>query len=143
MTESLPFLALFTAVTGCLYVLVMRTFRRLRVLRRMRLAGGAAKRWRVEETFAERSADIRGAMGHGLGLLGAFMPLGEDDRAKIETSLRRAGFQSAGNLTVMLGAKASCLLAGFVAGGAVSVVLLPGVAAGRSDCSPARWPASC
>ncbi|MXY55503.1 MAG: type II secretion system F family protein, partial [Gammaproteobacteria bacterium] len=98
------------------YLLVDRLILRLHIARRLGLAAGGAGRSRVELNLAQRSADIKGFFGRVFALLGAFLPLGEDDRRKIATALRRAGFRSANTTTVVLGAKAAALLGGLLVG---------------------------
>ena len=51
--------------------------------------------------------------------LGGLLPLGDEDRQKIGTALRRAGFRSTHTIAAVLGAKAACLLAGLATGIAV------------------------
>ena len=109
------------------FLLVDELTLRLRVARRLGLAGGGTGRSRVELNIAQRSADIRGLFGRGFAALGGFLPLGEDDRRKIATALHRAGFRSANTTTVVLGAKAAALLLGLVVGLATVPPLIVGV----------------
>ena len=44
------------------------------------------------------------------------MPLGQDDRRKIASSLSRAGFRSSDAVTIVLGAKVACLFSGLLVG---------------------------
>ena len=108
------------------YLLVDRLIVRVRMARRLGLAGGGTGRSRVELNLAQRSADIKGFLGRVFGVLGAFLPLGEDDRRKIATALHRAGFRSANTTTVVLGAKAAALLLGLVVGLAMVPPLVMG-----------------
>lgn len=100
---------------------------RLRVARRLGLAGGGVGRTRVELNLAQRSAEIKGSLGRAFAVLGGFLPLGEDDRRKIATALHRAGFRSGHTTTVVLGAKVAALLVGLVTGMATVLPMLPGV----------------
>ena len=88
---------------------------RSRLTRRVQMAGGQSS-VRLENRLADSAAGVRGALERALSLLGAFMPLGQDDRRKIATALSRAGFRSANAITVVLGAKAASLLGGLVVG---------------------------
>lgn len=100
---------------------------RVRVARRLGLAGGGIGRTRVELNLAQRSAEIKGVLGRVFAVLGGLLPLGEDDRRKIATALKRAGFRSANTTTVVLGAKAAALLLGLVAGLATVPPMVVGV----------------
>ena len=82
---------------------------RSRLMRRVQMAGGKTST-SVESRLVEGAAGLRGAMKRILTKLGSLMPLGEDDRRKIASSLNRAGFQSSDAITIVLGAKIACLL---------------------------------
>lgn len=110
---------LLLAVLSALGILVFFTVRgvvdRLHVSRRLQLAEGRGED-RIEKRLAEGAAGVRGAAERVLTALGGLMPLGEDDRLKIAASLQRAGVSSNNAVTVVLGAKLACLLAGLVVG---------------------------
>lgn len=126
MSADLSLVAAFVGVVALVYLLVVRVIVRTRLARRMGLAAGRGKRTAIEARLASQSASIKGVLGGLLGVLGAAMPLGDDDRSKIAVSLRRAGYESANSLTVMLGVKALCLIVGLVAGLALVVGYIPG-----------------
>ena len=98
---------------------------RSRMARRLQLAEGRKPK-RTESRFAKGTAGMKGAAERMFTILGAFMPLGEDDRRKISLSLQRAGFGSANATTVVLGAKFVCLIFGLVAG----LIFLPSMKPG-------------
>lgn len=112
-------LLIFAGVVAVILLLINRAVERVRVARRVNLAMGSRGRSRVEARFVERSADIRGRLGNVLAGLGGLLPLGDEDRQKIGTALRRAGFRSTNTIAAVLGAKAACLLAGLATGIAV------------------------
>lgn len=120
MTRDLLLLLVLSLTGGLVFVFVRRLFDRLHMARRLQLAEGRVEE-RVENQLADSVAGVRGAAERALAVLGGFMPLGEEDRAKIATSLQRAGIQSNNAVTIVLGAKLACLLAGLVIGMVVIV----------------------
>lgn len=119
-------LVIFAVVVAVILLLINRAVERVRVARRVNLAMGSRGRSRVEARFVERSVDLRGRLGSALAGLGGLLPLGDEDRQKIGTALRRAGFRSSHTIAAVLGAKAACLLAGLVTGIAVVPSLVTG-----------------
>lgn len=109
--QAAMFLVFVGVVTGLL-LLINRISARMRVARRLKLIFPS----RTEARLVERAADIYGLFGRLLAGLGGLLPLGEDDRRKIELALQRAGFRSGNTITLVLGAKAGCLLIGLVLG---------------------------
>ena len=88
---------------------------RARVARRVQMAGGKTST-SVESRLAEGAAGLRGGTERILSALGALMPLGQEDRQKIASSLSRAGFRSSESVAVVLGAKVIGLLSGVLVG---------------------------
>lgn len=119
MAELLTREVLVFAVLSALGILVFISVRavvdRLQVSRRLQLAEGRGEE-RIEHRLAEGAAGVRGAAERVLTVLGGLMPLGEEDRQKISASLHRAGISSNNAVTVVLGAKLACLIAGLVVG---------------------------
>ena len=100
---------------------------RRRVARRLRFAGGADQESRVQSRIAEGMTGVRSGLGRVLGVLGTFMPLGEEDQQKIAVGLQRAGFRSPNAVTFVIGTKVASLLVGLVGGGLAASTLYPGV----------------
>ena len=119
-------LALIGVIVATLAVL-SRSLLRIRMARRLKLASGGVRRGSTEPTLAERSAEFRGGLGRVFAALGALMPLGEDDRQKISTAVRRAGLRSSNAATVVLGTKATCVLVGATTGLVAGPALQPGL----------------
>lgn len=113
-------LAVLSALGILVFVSVRALVDRLRVSRRLQLAEGRGGE-RIEHRLAEGAAGVRGAAERVLTALGGLMPLGEEDRQKIATSLQRAGISSNNAVTVVLGAKLACLVTGLVVGMVVIV----------------------
>lgn len=118
---------LVTALTVALLILVSSAMNRRRVAQRLRLATGSDRESRVQSRIAEGMTGVRSGMERVLGVLGTFMPLGEEDQQKISVALQRAGFRSANAVTFVIGTKVACLLAGLVGGGLAASTLYPGV----------------
>ena len=100
---------------------------RIRIARRLNLVVGGTGRTAIEARLMGRSANIKGFFGRVLAGLGALLPLGEDDRAKIAVALGRAGYRSSNATAVVVGAKAACVLGGLVAGLVLLPPLVPGL----------------
>lgn len=115
MMRDLLLVGVLTVLGGLVFFSVRRLFDRLHLSRRLQIAEGRMDE-RVDLQLADSMAGVRGAAERFLAALGGLMPLGEEDRAKIATSLQRAGIQSQNAVTVVLGAKLACLLAGLVVG---------------------------
>ena len=81
-----------------------------------RADGGRKDLHQRGEPFGGRRAGLRGGTERILSALGALMPLGQEDRQKIASSLSRAGFRSSESVTVVLGAKVIGLLSGVLVG---------------------------
>ena len=113
---------LVTAVPVSIAVLALfsRLRLRARLASRLRLAAGTTGRVR-DAGIAQSSLELRGKLARLLAILGRLMPLGGEDREKIAVALRRAGQDGPGVVTIVLGAKAACLLVGIVFG----LVVLP------------------
>lgn len=113
--QEMLLLAVLSALGILVFFAVRGVVDRLQVSRRLQLAEGRGED-RIEKRLAEGAAGVRGAAERVLTALGGLMPLGEDDRLKIAASLQRAGVSSNNAVTVVLGAKLACLLAGLVVG---------------------------
>ena len=94
----------------------------MRISGRLRIARGESSRVGID-VLAVRQAAMASAVGRMLAALARFMPLGEKDREKISSALRRAGFETSQAIAVMLGAKFALVMLGIVSG----VFFLPGV----------------
>ncbi len=108
-------------------VLVSAMVSRRRVAGRLRMATGGNQESRVQSRLAEGMTGVRSGLERVLGVLGTFMPLGEEDQQKIAVGLQRAGFRSANAVTFVIGTKVACLLIGLVGGGLAASTLYPGV----------------
>ena len=123
-------LLLAVAVPGVgVFFLVRILGDRSRLARRLRLAEGKTGEGeaRLSSRLTEGMAGARGGLERVFTALGALMPLGEDDRRKIAVGVERAGFQSSNAVTIVLGAKFTCLLLGLAAGILMLSGYLPGV----------------
>ena len=118
---------LLGALCWALFILVGAAMDRRRVARRLRLAGGADQESRVQSRIAEGMTGVRSGLERVLGVLGTFMPLGEEDQQKIAVGLQRAGFRSPNAVTFVVGTKVACLLVGMAGGGMAASTLYPGV----------------
>lgn len=115
MTETVVAASFAVAFGVGVFWIVQSLLDRSRFAKRMEMAGGQTQVG-FESRLADSAAGVRGAAELVLAKLGAFMPLGPDDRRKITTALGRAGFRSANAITVVLGAKVACLLSGLALG---------------------------
>lgn len=115
MMRDLLLLLVLSTLGGLVFIYVRRLVDRLQLARRLQLAEGRVED-RVEHQLADSVAGVRGAAERVLTALGGLMPLGEDDRAKISASLHRAGFRSNNAVTIVLGAKLTCLVTGLIVG---------------------------
>ena len=120
-------IVLLTALTVALLLVVTSAMNRRRVAQRLRLATGGDQESRVQSRIAEGMTGVRSGLERVLGVLGTFMPLGEEDQQKIAVGLQRAGFRSANAVTIVIGTKVACLLLGLVGGGLAASTLYPGV----------------
>ena len=116
MTGSQLALLMVTVPVGmAMLALLSRLRLRARLANRMRLLAGDAGPAR-DSGLAQGSVELRSQLARILGRLGRLMPLGGKDREKIVAALRRAGYDGAGVVATVLGAKFACLLVGMVAG---------------------------
>ncbi len=100
---------------------------RSRMTRRLALAQGERPKGGMETRFAIGAAGVKGALERVFTVLGAFMPLGEDDRRKIALKLSRAGYRSTNAVTIVLGTKFVCMAAGLGGGLVVLSPMQPGL----------------
>ena len=123
------FLALLAALAlgAGIFALVSHLMDRSRMARRLQLAEGRKPKKRTGRRFAKGAAGVKGAAERVFAVLGAFMPLGEEDRNKIARSLQQAGFASSNAVAIVLGAKFVCLLVALVAGPIFLSPLKPGM----------------
>ena len=112
--------ALFVAMVVAVHVAILRIRFKRQMARRARFAAGTPRRRVRLNAWTDRSADIRGVANTALSALGVLLPMGDEDRAKIATSLGRAGFRAGNALAVVIGIKAICVLAGLIAGAGVA-----------------------
>ena len=115
MISTITNVVVAVALAIGVFRLVAALWDRSRLARRVQMAGGVTS-VSVESRLVEGAAGLSGVMKSVLARLGEFMPLGQEDRLKIATSLGRAGFQSSDAVTVVLGAKVACLLSGLIVG---------------------------
>ena len=127
MTVQTVFIILVAITTGSTLIVLSTTLSRRRVARRMQLAIGSSRESRVQSRIAEGMTGVRTGLERVLGVLGTFMPLGEEDQQKIAVALQRAGFRSSNAVTFVIGTKVACLLIGLVGGGLFASTLFPGV----------------
>lgn len=127
MTAEVVFIILVAITTGSSLIVLSTTLSRRRVARRMQLAIGGNRESRVQSRIAEGMTGVRTGLERVLGVLGTFMPLGEEDQQKIAVALQRAGFRSSNAVTFVIGTKVACLLIGLVGGGLAASTLFPGV----------------
>ena len=118
---------LLGALCWALFILVGAAMDRRRVARRLRLASVSGHESRVQSRIVEGMTGVRSGMERVVGVLGTFMPLGEEDQQKIAVGLQRAGFRSPNAVTFVIGTKVACLLIGLVGGGIFASTLYPGV----------------
>lgn len=114
MTEQYGVAALIAiAVVGMvMFVIWTRVRARREMARRLRLATGNA----AKSVEGQIGAGLRGGMGAAMGALSQLMPLGDEEREKIRSALRRADIDSDTALAAVVGAKVSCVLLGIIAG---------------------------
>ena len=128
MTPQTFAIILLACLVVSVLVLVSLTINRRRVAGRIRLAtGGDDHESGVQSRIAEGMTEVRSGLERVLGVLGTFMPLGEEDQQKIAVGLQRAGFRSANAITFVIGTKVACLLIGLVGGSLAASTLYPGV----------------
>lgn len=101
--------------------------RQIRIGRRMKLAVGVRGEARRRVSMAESTAGVRSNLSSAFAALGGFMPLGDEDRAKLAVNLQRAGFHSSNALGVMFGVKFVCIGAGLLLGFSVAFSTLSGL----------------
>ena len=129
MIDQLAGMAALVVLVVGVYAWTSKLVTRARVARRIGLGTGVRRLAAVEEAFAVRSAAIQNKAGKALTALGAFFPLGDDDRAKIARSLQRAGFRSSNSVTFVLGIKAAGVVIGLIGGIVGSGLYVEGLAA--------------
>ena len=127
MTVQTIFIILVAITTGSSLMVLSTTLSRQRVARRMQLATGGNRESRVQSRIAEGMTGVRTGLERVFGLMGTFMPLGEEDQQKIAVGLQRSGFRSSNAVTFVIGMKVACLLVGLVGGGLAASTLYPGV----------------
>ena len=120
-------IVLLATLTVALVMILSSAMNQRRVAQRLRLATGGDQESRVQSRIAEGMTGVRSGLERVLGVLGTFMPLGEEDQQKIAVGLQRAGFRSANAVTFVIGTKVACLLIGLVGGGLAASSLYPGV----------------
>ena len=118
---------LLGALCWALFILVGAVMDRRRVARRLRLASASDQESGVQSRIVEGMTGVRSGLERVVGVLGTFMPLGEEDQQKIAVGLQRAGFRSPNAVTLVIGTKVACLLIGLVGGGMAASTLYPGV----------------
>ena len=118
---------LLGALCWALFILVGAVMDRRRVARRLRLASASDRESGVQSRIVEGMTGVRSGLERVVGVLGTFMPLGEEDQQKIAVGLQRAGFRSPNAVTLVIGTKVACLLIGLVGGGMAASTLYPGV----------------
>ena len=120
-------IVLLATLTVALVMILSSAMNQRRVAQRLRLATGGDEESRVQSRIVEGMTGVRSGLERVLGVLGTFMPLGEEDQQKIAVGLQRAGFRSANAVTFVIGTKVACLLLGLVGGGLAASTLYPGV----------------
>lgn len=113
---SAPAMLVITVVlvlAAVLFWLLTTVLDRRRMTTRLRLALGGEGRRVADVAIGE---ELRGGIGRFLGRLSRLMPLGDEDRAKIKLSLRRAAHDNEQTLSLVLGAKVACILLGLAVG---------------------------
>ena len=118
---------LLGALCWALFILVGAAMDRRRVARRLRLASASDHESGMQSRIVEGMTGVRSGLERVVGVLGTFMPLGEEDQQKIAVGLQRAGFRSPNAVTLVIGTKVACLLIGLVGGGIAASTLYPGV----------------
>ena len=118
---------LLGALCWALFILVGAVMDRRRVARRLRLASASDRESGVQSRIVEGMTGVRSGLERVVGVLGTFMPLGEEDQQKIAVGLQRAGFRSPNAVTLVIGTKVACLLIGLAGGGMAASTLYPGV----------------
>ena len=118
---------LLGALCWALFILVGAAMDRRRVARRLRLVSASDHESGMQSRIVEGMTGVRSGMERVVGVLGTFMPLGEEDQQKIAVGLQRAGFRSPNAVTFVIGTKVACLLVGLVGGGISASTLYPGV----------------
>ena len=118
---------LLGALCWALFILVGAAMDRRRVARRLRLASASDRESGMQSRIVEGMTGVRSGLERVVGVLGTFMPLGEEDQQKIAVGLQRAGFRSPNAVTLVIGTKVACLLIGLVGGGIAASTLYPGV----------------
>lgn len=117
-------LVMMLAMAGSSYALLSTMLGRRRMAMRVRFALGGREGARPVET--DLRTELRGGASQLLARLGGLMPLGDEDREKIQTSLWRANFTSNQAFAVVLGAKLLCILVGLAVGVVLGPTLLDG-----------------
>ncbi len=118
---------LLGALCWALFILVGAAMDRRRVARRLRLASASDRESGVQSRIFEGMSGVRSGLERVVGVLGTFMPLGDEDQQKIAVGLQRAGFRSPSAVTFVIGTKVASLLIGLVGGGMAASTLYSGV----------------
>ena len=111
------------AVSGSFFLLLTTLLERRRMALRLRFALGSEGVRIAEMGLGE---ELRGGAGQALGRLAGLMPLGDDDREKIHTALRRAAHDTDQAFAMVLGAKVLCVLLGLAVGIVLGPTLIEG-----------------
>ena len=111
------------AMSASIYFLLTTMLGRRLMAQRLRSVLGGASVRAFEKDFGD---ELRGSASQVLGRLGALMPLGDEDREKIQKSLRRGALESNQAFAVVVGAKVACVLLGLVIGIIVGPTLFEG-----------------
>lgn len=117
--------AAFLVGTGS-YVLIAPLFNRMLVHPRIALATGGTRRGDGSQRMAEGADRFKSNLASVATAAGRLMPLSAKDREKIVVNLQNAGYRSANALTIMLGIKFACLMAGLGLGMVLVTPMVPG-----------------
>ena len=114
MLKDITLLLVLMVIGAAVFMVTQQIMDRNRLKRRLQLAVGRADEGggHLGLRLAEGAAGVGTGLERLFTLLGALMPLGEDDRHKIQVKVQRAGFQSSNAVTIVLGTKFACLIAG-------------------------------
>ena len=127
MTQQILAVMLLAGLAVAVFAATSVVVGRRRVTSRLRLAAGGDRGSAAQSRLAVGMTGVRSGLERTLGILGTFMPLGEEDRQKITVGLQRAGFRSGNAATFVVGTKVACLLLGLVGGGLAVSTLYEGV----------------
>ncbi len=127
MTLQTALIVLVALAAGISLMALGALLDRRRVARRLQLAAGGDQESRAQSRISEGMTGVRTGLQRVLGVMGSFMPLGEEDQQKIAVGLQRAGYRSPNTVTLVIGAKFACLLGGLVIGGLAASTLYEGL----------------